>query len=78
MDVKDKEILEASEYLAAKGNRLECWKSFVYNKKWNRKVYSTKEIQPIFVEEKNEIVVGTVHVWYNLHLYSKDYTRRYE
>ena len=59
------ETILTSVWRAAEGNRLECWKSFVYNKEWNRKVYSTKEIRPIFVEEKNEIVVVTVYVYYH-------------
>ena len=39
-------------------------KNFIYNKEWNKKIYSTKQVRPIFVEEKNEIVVVTVYVYY--------------
>lgn len=44
--------------------RLECQKDFVFNKKWNDKEYKTKQVKPIFMEEKDEIVVVTVYVYY--------------
>lgn len=31
---------------------------------WNKRVYTTKQVRPIFVEESNEIVVITVYVYY--------------
>jgi hypothetical protein len=44
--------------------RLECTKSFPFNGEWNGKVYATKLVRPIFVEEANEIVVVTVYTYY--------------
>jgi len=31
--------------------RLECRKDFAYGKEWNGKLYTTKQVRPIFVEE---------------------------
>jgi hypothetical protein len=31
---------------------------------WNGKVYPTKQVRPIFVEEAEEILVATVYVYY--------------
>jgi len=48
----------------AEGGRLECRKDFSYGREWNGKVYATKQVRPIFVEEPNEILVVTVDVYY--------------
>jgi len=40
-------------------------KGFPLWPEWNRKVYETKQVQPIFVEEVDEIVVVTVYVYYS-------------
>ena len=48
----------------AEGDRLECRKDFPYRREWNGKVYATKQVRPIFVEEPNEILVVTVYVYY--------------
>jgi hypothetical protein len=34
---------------------------FPYDKEWNGKVYVTKRVRPVFVEEAAEIVVVTVY-----------------
>jgi hypothetical protein len=44
--------------------RLECSKDFAYGKEWNGKLYTTKQVRPIFVEEASEIVVVTVYTYY--------------
>ena len=44
--------------------RLECRKNFAYGKEWNGRVYTTKQVRPIFVEEASEIVVVTVYTYY--------------
>ena len=48
----------------AQGGRLECHKDFSFGREWNGKVYGTKRVRPIFVEEPNEILVVTVYVCY--------------
>jgi len=44
--------------------RLDCRRNFPYGREWNGKVYSTKQVRPIFVEEPAEIVVITVYTYY--------------
>ncbi|HIJ73408.1 MAG TPA: DUF4258 domain-containing protein [Candidatus Hydrogenedentes bacterium] len=44
--------------------RLQCSKEYVFEQEWNRKVYGTKRVKPIFVEEETEIVVVTVYTYY--------------
>jgi hypothetical protein len=39
-------------------------KDFPYGKEWNGKVYATKQVRAIFVEEVGEIVVITVYTYY--------------
>jgi hypothetical protein len=45
--------------------RLQCTKSFTFNREWNGKAYATKEVRPIFIEEANEIIVVTVYTYYS-------------
>jgi len=49
---------------ASRTGRLDCRKNFPYGKEWNGKVYATKQVRPIFVEEAGEIVVITVYTYY--------------
>jgi hypothetical protein len=44
--------------------RLECRKNFAFEREWNGKMFATKQVRPIFVEEANEIVVVTVYTYY--------------
>lgn len=44
--------------------RLESRKDFVCGKEWNERIYPTKQVRPIFVEEPEEIIVVTVYVYY--------------
>ena len=44
--------------------RLECSREFAYNQDWNGKVFATKRVRPIFVEEDLEIVLVTVYTYY--------------
>jgi hypothetical protein len=37
---------------------------FQYDKEWNGKMYVTKQMRPVFVEEAMEIVVVTVYTYY--------------
>jgi len=34
--------------------RLECRKNFPFGKEWNKKIYATKQVRPIFIEETTE------------------------
>jgi len=44
--------------------RMECSQNFPYHTDWNGKVYATKRVRPIFVEEATEIVIVTVYTYY--------------
>ncbi|MBC8248142.1 MAG: hypothetical protein H8E90_00555 [Anaerolineales bacterium] len=59
-----KEAIRTAPWGPAELGRLECRKGFPYGREWNKKVYATKRVQPIFVEEADEIVVVTVYVYY--------------
>lgn len=57
------ETIRTERWQPAKYDRLKCQKDFAYNKEWNKKFYATKRVRPIFVEEKDEIVVATVYTY---------------
>ena len=58
------DTIQTSIWQTAERGRLECRKDFAYNGEWNGRVYATKQVRPIFVEEAAEIVVVTVYVYY--------------
>ena len=59
------ETIQTSPWEPAELDRLQCRKSFPFNREWNKKVYATKQVRPIFVEEEDEIVVVTVYTYYS-------------
>jgi len=59
-----KEAIRTAPWGPAELGRLECRKDFPYGREWNKKVYATKRVRPILVEEADEIVVVTVYVYY--------------
>ena len=59
------ETIQSCPWKPAELGRLECTKSFPFNREWNRKTYATKQVRPIFVEEADEIVVVTVYTYYS-------------
>lgn len=58
------ETISSSTWQPAELGRLECRKDFLYEKKWNKKYYKTKQVKPIFAEEETEIVVITVYSYF--------------
>jgi len=58
------EAIQTSFWQPAELGRLECRKDFPYGREWNGKLYETKQVRPIFVEEDDEIVVVTVYSYY--------------
>jgi hypothetical protein len=48
----------------AGAGRVEVRRDSEYNRDWNGRAYGTKQVRPIFVDEKDEIVVVTVYVYY--------------
>jgi hypothetical protein len=59
-----KQAISTMPWGPAELDRLECRKDFAYGKEWNRKLYATKQVRPVFVEEAAEIVVVTVYTYY--------------
>jgi hypothetical protein len=43
---------------------LESRKDFDYHQEWNGRIYATKQVRPVFVEEAGEVVVITVYTYY--------------
>jgi hypothetical protein len=63
----EQEVIEAirtESWQPAELGRLECQKNFPFKAEWNRVYYKTKQVRPIFVDERDEIVVVTVYVYY--------------
>ena len=58
------DAIRTSPWGAAELGRLDCRKDFAYGKEWNGKVYATKQVRPVFVEEVGQIVVITVYTYY--------------
>ena len=58
------EAIRTSPWDAAELGRLECRKDFPYGREWNGKIYATKRVRPVFVEEATELVVVTVYTYY--------------
>jgi hypothetical protein len=48
----------------ASHGRQETSKEFAYGRDWNGRVYATKRVRPIFVDEPTEIVVITVYTYF--------------
>lgn len=58
------EAVQTAPWQRTELGRVDCRKDFPYGKEWNRKIYATKQVRPVFVEEAAEIVVVTVYTYY--------------
>lgn len=61
--VEEQEIIEAirsGEELPAKLGRKKFRKNFAYGKEWGGRVYRTKQVVPVTVEDDRGIIVVTV------------------
>lgn len=58
------DAIRSSPWEPAELGRLECRMNFAFGREWNGKVYQTKQVRPIFVEETDEILVVTVYTYY--------------
>ncbi len=58
------EAIRESPWAEAERGRSECQKDFAFGREWNGRLYSTKRVRPIFVDEPHEILVVTVYVYY--------------
>jgi hypothetical protein len=59
------DTIRAERWEPAGLGRMECRKTFPFNREWNKRFYATKVVRPIFVEEADEIVVVTVYAYYS-------------
>jgi hypothetical protein len=58
------EAIRTCAWGAAELGRLDCRKDFPFGKDWNGKVFATKQVRPVFVDEPGEIVVITIYTYY--------------
>jgi len=58
------ETIRTAPWQPAELGRLDCRKNFSYGAEWNGKVYATKQVRLVFVEEAAEIIVVTVYTYY--------------
>ena len=58
------EAIRTCSWGAAELGRLDCRKDFPFGSEWNGKVYATKQVRPVFVDEAEEVVVITVYTYY--------------
>ena len=58
------EVIHSEDWFLVDLGRLECRRDFPFAKEWNGKIYATKQVRPIFVEEETEIVVITIYTYY--------------
>jgi hypothetical protein len=56
-------IRKGSREPAVRGREM-CRYNFVFNRKWQGKHYSIKQVAPVITEEANETVVITVYTFY--------------
>ncbi len=59
-----KETIKDGEMFPSKFNRIGYRRNFVYNNFWEKKKYSTKQIEAYTVKEENTFIVITVLVKY--------------
>jgi len=58
------DAIRTTPWQSAELGRLECRKDFGYHQEWNSRIYATKQVRPVFVEEAAEVVVVTVYTYY--------------
>jgi hypothetical protein len=57
------DTIRSGPWEPAELGRMECRKTFPFNREWNKKIYANKAVRPIFVEAADEIV--TVYTYYS-------------
>jgi len=48
------DTIRSGPWEPAELGRMECRKTFPFNREWNKKIYANKSVRPIFVEEADE------------------------
>jgi hypothetical protein len=59
------DAIRTSSWHSANQGRIECRKDFPFGQLWNGRLYSTKRVRPIFVDNPSEIVVVTVYTYFS-------------
>lgn len=59
-----REAIEKGTREKAKRNRLMCRYNFPYGQQWQGEQYPIKQVAPVIVEDRDEIVVITVYTFY--------------
>ncbi len=59
----EESIRRGSREPAIRGREI-CRYNFVFNRKWQGKLYRIKQVAPVVKEEANEIIVITVYTFY--------------
>jgi len=59
------DTIRSGPWEPAELGRMECRKTFPFNREWNKKIYANKSVRPIFVDGADEIVVVTVYTYYS-------------
>ncbi|MBI4272574.1 hypothetical protein HY621_01860 [Candidatus Uhrbacteria bacterium] len=57
-------VIREQSWHGVRGGRYEACGDFSFEREWNKKYYSTKQVNPVFVEENESIIVITVYVFY--------------
>ena len=58
------EAIRSGSWEDAELGRKECRMDFPFGREWNGRRYATKQVRPVFAEEKDGIVVVTVYTYY--------------
>lgn len=58
------EAIRTCPWGKAESGRWDCRKDYPFGQVWNGKVYPTRQVRPVFVDEPGEIVVITVYTYY--------------
>ena len=58
------QAIRSAPWEPAELGRLHCHWDSPFNREWNGKFYTMKQVRPVFVEELTEIVVVTVYTYY--------------
>jgi hypothetical protein len=55
-------IIRNSQWQPSEGGRLECRRSFPFEKNWNNRYYKTRQARPVFIEKEDHVLVITIYV----------------
>lgn len=58
------EAIKTGETISARYGRKKHRKNFTFDKTWGGKIYKTKQVVPVTIEEKGETIVVTVLSFY--------------